>query len=53
MTTIDQTTGARGVEPLHTLVQYRLIGGKVLFGLYLIAEGEGWVRVGDSVTPLD
>ncbi len=53
MTTIDQASGARGVEPLHTLAQYRVADGKVLFGQYLIAEGESRVRVGDPVTPLD
>lgn len=53
MTTIDQATAARGVEPLHTLAQYRTSGGKVLFGQYLIAEGTGAARLGDTVTVLD
>ena len=53
LTTIDQATGERGTEPLHTLAQYRVVGGKVLFGQYLIADQSGVVRVGDPVTLLD
>lgn len=51
LTTIDPATAARGTEPLHTLAGYRTVEKKVLFGQYLIAEGEGVVRVGDGVEP--
>ena len=49
LTTIDQTTAARGTEPYHTLAGYRMVEKKVLFGQYLIAAGEGIVTVGEAV----
>ena len=50
LTTIDQATAERGTEPFHTLAGYRMVEKQVLFGQYLIAEGEGVVTVGDGVT---
>ena len=52
MTTLDQHTGARGVEPLQTLATYRRAGQKVLFGQNVVWLGEQSseiVRVGDMV----
>jgi hypothetical protein len=46
ITTTDQRTGVRGVEPLRTLAQYRRRGEGVDFGQNLIPEAEGSVRVG-------
>lgn len=53
ITTTDQETGERGIEPLRTLVKYRHIGGKVLFGQNAIPDGPGTVRVGDAVEILE
>jgi uncharacterized protein YcbX len=49
ITTIDQTTAARGVEPLRTLAGYRGIGNKVMFGQNLIHHGPGTLRLGSEV----
>ncbi len=48
--TIDQTTAAKGKEPLLTLAGYRSANNKVYFGQNLLYGGEGTqVRVGDVV----
>jgi uncharacterized protein YcbX len=47
VTTVDPATGHRGKEPLRTLAQYRLEQGKVWFGMNLIHDGVGELRVGD------
>jgi uncharacterized protein YcbX len=53
VTTIDPDTGAKGKEPLRTLAQYRLEDGKVWFGMNLIHDGSGTLRVGDAVSLRD
>jgi uncharacterized protein YcbX len=54
VTTIDQATGAHdGPEPLRTLAGYRQGEGGVRFGMNLIAEGDGEVRVGDEVVVVE
>lgn len=59
VTTIDQATGvSRGVEPLRTLAQYRLVKRagkqKINFGRYLIAEDAGaTVEIGAEVEILE
>lgn len=54
VTTVDQMTGTPdGPEPLRTLAGYRNGQGGVRFGMNLIAEGDGEVRVGDEVAVLD
>jgi len=50
ITTIDPHTGKRGREPLRTLAQYRLADQKVWFGMNLIHDGVGVLRVGDTVS---
>jgi uncharacterized protein len=50
ITTIDPLTGERGREPLRTLAKYRLDDQKVWFGMNLIHDGTGVLRVGDAVT---
>ena len=50
VTTIDPLTGERGREPLRTLSQYRLSEQKVWFGMNLIHDQAGVLRVGDAVT---
>lgn len=53
MTTIDPATGDKGPEPLRTLASYRREDGKVWFGMSLVAEADGWVRVGDEVVVVE
>jgi uncharacterized protein YcbX len=53
VTTTDQDTGERGHEPLRTLARYRRWDERVWFGLNLIPDGTGEVRVGDEVTVTD
>jgi hypothetical protein len=48
-TTVDQTTGVQGKEPLATLSKYRKVDGQVLFGQNVIPEKRGMLRVGDIV----
>ena len=50
ITTIDPETGESGREPLRTLAKYRLQDQKVWFGMNLIHDGIGTLRVGDAVT---
>jgi uncharacterized protein YcbX len=49
VTTVDQTTGESGEEPLRTLTHYRARGAKVLFGQNLLHSGRGMLSVGDPV----
>jgi uncharacterized protein YcbX len=49
MTTIDQSSGVHGKEPLRTLSKYRTMTGKVMFGQNIIAQ-QGTIRVGDNVS---
>lgn len=52
MTTIDQATAARGVEPLRTLAGYRRgPGGGVLFGQNARHLTQGTLSVGEAVVP--
>jgi uncharacterized protein YcbX len=49
ITTTDQATTERGVEPLRTLATYRNIGGQVMFGQNAVHESGGSLRIGDRV----
>lgn len=49
VTTIDPSTGERGVEPLKTLATYRRRDGKVWFGVNLVHDSRGTLRVGSPV----
>jgi len=49
MTTVDQTSGMTGKEPLKTLAQYRSMKNKIMFGQNVIAQ-QGTIRVGDTVS---
>ena len=46
VTTTDQETTERGVEPLRTLATYRKVGGEVMFGQNVIHLGTGHLSVG-------
>jgi uncharacterized protein YcbX len=49
VTTVDPNSGERGEEPLRTLANYRLEDSKVWFGMNLIHDGSGTLRLGDAV----
>lgn len=49
MTTIDPATLTRGPEPIRTLARHRKWDGKVWFGVWLVPQATGPVRVGDPV----
>ncbi|MBE9126634.1 MULTISPECIES: MOSC domain-containing protein [unclassified Coleofasciculus] len=49
ITTVDQSQGLRGKEPLVTLAKYRLRDGQIFFGQNLIQEQLGTLRVGEAV----
>jgi uncharacterized protein YcbX len=46
VTTTDQETTERGVEPLRTLATYRKKGGEVMFGQNVVHLGTGRLSVG-------
>jgi len=49
ITTTDQETAVRGVEPLSVLATYRRSERGVLFGQNLMHTGTGSIRLGDEV----
>jgi len=49
VTTIDIATGERSKEPLRTLATFRLEDSRVWFGMNLVHDGTGMLRVGDAV----
>ncbi len=53
MTTIDTHTGQKGKEPLKTLVKYRKLDRKILFGENFIPISSGHVSVGDQIDVLE
>lgn len=53
VTTIDQRTAERGVEPLRKLATFRKREGKVYFGVNAIPDAGGTIAVGDPVTVLE
>lgn len=49
ITTTNQETAERLAEPLKTLATYRKFENKVLFGMNLLHNGRGKIKVGDSI----
>jgi uncharacterized protein len=49
VTTTDQETAARGVEPLRTLARFRRVDGEVMFGQNVVHFGTGRLTVGAPV----
>lgn len=50
LTTINQTTGEKGKEPLRTLATYKKEGNRILFGQNMVYNGGGnAIAVGDNV----
>jgi len=52
VTTVNQDTAEKGIEPLETLTKFRKVGNKVMFGMNVVSYDEGFIRVGDRVEPL-
>ena len=53
ITTIDQSNGVSSKEPLKTLASYRKSGGKVMFGMNLVATNQATISVNDPLTILE
>jgi uncharacterized protein YcbX len=53
ITTTDQRTGERGVEPLRTLATFRARENKVYFAQNAVPDALGTIAVGDPVTVLE
>lgn len=53
ITTIEQSSGERGREPLRTLAARRRFGGGLMFGQNLVPESRGTLRLGDSLRVVD
>lgn len=50
VTTIDQSTGKKGTEPLKTLAKYRAVDNKIMFGQNILYKGGNTeVNIGDEV----
>jgi len=49
MTLIDPITRVRGKEPIRTLARHRKWNGRTWFGVRLVPETVGSVRIGDAV----
>jgi len=52
VTTVDQDTSNKAKEPLKTLSQYREVNGKVMFGMNLVSEETGDLKIGDQINIL-
>ncbi len=52
ITTINQSTGEKGKEPLKTLATYRSLNNKIYFGENVIAASIGSINVGNEITIL-
>ncbi|MEP6845621.1 MAG: MOSC N-terminal beta barrel domain-containing protein [Panacibacter sp.] len=52
ITTIDQSTGEKGKEPLKTLSTYRSSNNNVYFGQNLLFKGKGFLKIGDKISLL-
>lgn len=49
LTTVDQETGIKGIEPLATLAKYRRRNGNVYFGQNVLVLEECQIHVGDTI----
>lgn len=50
LTTVNQDTAQKGIEPLYTLSTYRKRENKVLFGQNMVALDNNIVNVGDKIS---
>jgi uncharacterized protein YcbX len=49
LTTVNQDTAEKGLEPLATLSKYRTVNNEVMFGQNLLHKGAGQISVGDEI----
>lgn len=49
ITTINQNTGIKGKEPLKSLANFRQKNNTVMFGMNMVADGMGYVKVGNEL----
>jgi len=49
ITTTNQETAERGVEPLKTFSEYRKVNNKVIFGMNVICNQTGTVSVNQKI----
>jgi len=49
ITTTDQETTERAVEPLFTLSKFRKVDNKVMFGMNLVCDTTGEIHIGDEI----
>ena len=52
ITTTNQETGDRTHEPLLTLSKYRKINNGVIFGMNLVCESTGKIKLGNNIEPI-
>lgn len=52
VTTVDQSTGVKGLEPLQTLATYRKREKGIMFGQNAIHSNQGMLKVGDQIEVL-
>ncbi|AKT51322.1 MOSC domain-containing protein [Arsenicicoccus sp. oral taxon 190] len=52
MTTYDPATLVKSKEPLRSIAAHNTIDGRIVFGVNLVPESTGTLRVGDEVTAL-
>lgn len=50
--TVDPDSGERGVEPMKSLAAGHRVDGKVLFGVNVVHDGLGELKVGDELEPV-
>ena len=50
LTTVNQDTGEKGIEPLYTLAQYRKQNNKICFGQNVVATDHLEIMEGDEIT---
>jgi len=50
ITTVDQNTAEKREEPLKTLSTYRTVNNNVMFGVNLLNENNGILKVGDEIS---
>lgn len=49
MTTINQKTAKKLVEPLKTLSTYKKVGNKIYFGMNAVNLDRGWIKIGNEI----
>ncbi|MBT8377974.1 MAG: MOSC domain-containing protein [Ignavibacteria bacterium] len=53
ITTVNQSTGEKGKEPLAALSKFRRVNGKVLFGQNMVADSAGEININLQIEVLE